>query len=187
MAPQSRLKGHVLFVHAATRIKPPDLPCLVDTGANVLTLPYNLYMVSLEVERPVLTESPLQIFVEYQIEFNVADVMRLNTWIKDEANPCLMHACPDSTSGVFGMDVFVPHHMLVDRQDGNILENHTADLSAPLADLSIEPTDNRAFVSRAFVLTMLARPVVCLNSDGAILFLANAQHVVEVLDRMAFC
>ena len=113
--------------------------------------------------------------------------MRLNTWIKDEANPCLMHACPDATSGVFGMDVFVPHHMLADRQDGNILKNHTADLSSPLADLSIEPTDNRAFVSRAFVLTILARPVVCLNSDGVMLFMANAQHVVEVLDRMAFC
>ena len=82
----------------------------------MLELPYNFYMVSLEVERPVLTESPLQILVEYQIEFNVADVMRLNTWMKDEANRCLMHVCPDATSGVFGMDVFVLHHMLVDRQ-----------------------------------------------------------------------
>ena len=82
----------------------------------MLELPYNFYMVSLDVERPVLAESPLQMLVEYQIEFNVADVMRLNTWIKDEANPCFMHACPDATSGVFSVDVFVLHHMLVDRQ-----------------------------------------------------------------------
>ena len=66
VTPNLRLNGHALFVHAAPHSELPDLPFLVDTGANVSMLPYNWYMAIPEAERPALAESPLQILAPPQ-------------------------------------------------------------------------------------------------------------------------
>ena len=40
-APNLRLNGNAIFVHAAPHRELLDLPFLVDTGANLSMLPYN--------------------------------------------------------------------------------------------------------------------------------------------------
>ena len=113
-SPKLRLNGHALFVHAAPHKELPDLPFLVDTGANVSMLPYNWYMAIPEADRPALAESPLQILAGNQSKFNVVGVARFDICIKDMSYPCLMHVSPDETSGVLGMDFMTHHHVVID-------------------------------------------------------------------------
>ena len=123
MAPKLRLNGHALFVHAAPHRELPDLPFLVDTGANVSMLPYNWYMSIPEAERPALAESPLQIVAGNQSKFNIEGVARFDICIKDMAYPCLMHVSPDETSGVLGMDFMVQHRVVVDPSEQRLSIN----------------------------------------------------------------
>ena len=122
-APKLRLNGQALFVHAAPHRDLPDLPFLVDTGANVSMLPYNWYMAIPEAERPALAESPLQILAGNQSKFNVEGVARFDICIKDMAYPCLMHVSPDETSGVLGMDFMVQHRVVVDPREQRLSIN----------------------------------------------------------------
>ena len=122
-APKLRLNGHALFVHAAPHRDLPDLPFLVDTGANVSMLPYNWYMAIPEAERPALAESPLQIMAGNQSKFNIEGVARFDICIKDMAYPCLMHVSPDETSGVLGMDFMVQHRVVVDPREQRLTIN----------------------------------------------------------------
>ena len=65
-APYLRLNGHALFVHAASHRELPDLPLLVDTGADVSMLPSNWLIAIPEAERPTLAGSPLQLAADNQ-------------------------------------------------------------------------------------------------------------------------
>ena len=111
-------------MHAAPHRELPDLPFLVDTGANVSMLPYNWYMAIPEAERPALAESPLQILAGNQSQFNVTGVARFDIRIKDMEYPCLMHVSPDETSGVLGMDFMVQHRVVVDPREQRLSINN---------------------------------------------------------------
>ena len=161
--PNLRLNGHALFVHAAPHRELPDLPFLIDTGANVSMLPYDWYMAIPEGERPELAQSPLEVLAGNQSKFNIMGVARFDLRIKDMEYPCLMHVSPDETSGVLGMDFMTHHRVIVDPAKQKLSINN---LPLEVLDQHGQKINNRVTVTQTVHLKPNERYVVSGHIAG---------------------
>lgn len=93
-----------MYVFATPHPDLPDLPFLVDTGAQVTMMPLSWYNSIPPERRPPLTNSQLRIVAANKTTFAVSGMAEFRLRIKGTTFPCNIYISPDEDAGIQGMD-----------------------------------------------------------------------------------
>ena len=113
-----------MYVFATPHPDLPDLPFLVDTGAQVTMMPLSWYNSIPPERRPPLTNSQLRIVAANKTTFAVSGMAEFRLRIKGTAFPCNIYISPDEDAGILGMDFMQEYHVILNPTDAMMTINN---------------------------------------------------------------
>ena len=112
-----KIKGECMYVFAEPHIDLPDLPFLVDTGAQITMMPLKWYNSIAPERRPKLKESSLRIVAANKTTFSVHGYAEFQLRIKQKVYPCNIYISPEEDTGILGMDFMQEYKVILNPTD----------------------------------------------------------------------
>ena len=120
-----KTKGDCMYIYAAPHVDLPDLPFLVDTGAQVTMMPLSWYNSIAPENRPELKSTKLRIVAANKTSFAVSGLAEFRLRIKSMTFPCNIYISPDEDAGILGMDFMQQYRVIINPTDGFMsIDNH---------------------------------------------------------------
>ena len=106
-----------MYVFAEAHPDLPDLPFLIDTGAQVTMMPLSWYNSIAPEHRPEIRSTKLRIIAANKTDFRVSGFAEFQLRIKLRTFPCTIYISPDEDVGILGMDFMQQNRVIINPTD----------------------------------------------------------------------
>lgn len=153
----NQLGRRSLYVWAKINYAVPEHLMLIDTGADVCTLPRHLYDAIPEVDRPKLKPTNTQIKGAGGSPIQCLGTIILNLDIYHMTYRQMFHVCPADTMGILGMDFMYDYNVIPIASKSQLF---IQDREVPVFDLKGTPMHHRVVLRRTVKLKPGQRTVI---------------------------